>query len=88
MVMSWFLLISSVIAQLPDKNTILRFRYMFGQNSFGAQILAAENTKLIDRELMLKTGTVEGATMIAAPSSTNYEKGEHGPEMHQIQKGR
>ena len=78
----------SVIARLPDENTILRFGYTLGQNSFGAQILAAENAKLNDRELMRKTGKVEDATIIAAPSSTNYEKGEHGQEMHQTQKGR
>jgi len=53
----------------------------------GAQILAADNAKLIDRGLMLKTDTVVEATLIAAPSSTKNDKGERDPEMHQTKKG-
>ncbi len=37
--------------------------------------------------LMLKTGTVVDATLIAAPSSTKNDKGERDPEMHQTKKG-
>jgi len=32
--------------------------------------------------LMLKTGTVVDATLIAAPSSTKNSTGERDPEMH------
>ena len=60
---------------------------MLEQNGLGAQILAAVNAKLIDRGLMLKTGTVVDATLIAAPSSTKNDKGERDPEMHQTKKG-
>ena len=41
------------------------------------------NAKLIDRGLMLMTGTVVDATLIAAPNSTKNDKGERDPEMHQ-----
>ena len=75
------------ITRLPDESTILRFRHMLKQNDLGAQILAAVNAKLIDRGLMLKTGTVVDATLIAAPSSTKNDKGERDPEMHQTKKG-
>ena len=75
------------ITRLPDESTILRFRHMLEQNGLGAQILAAVNAKLIDRGLMLKTGTVVDATLIAAPSSTKNDKGERDPEMHQTKKG-
>ena len=75
------------ITRLPDESTILRFRHMLEQNDLGAQILAAVNAKLIDRGLMLKTGTVVDATLIAAPSSTKNVKGERDPEMHQTKKG-
>jgi IS5 family transposase len=74
------------ITRLPNESTILRFRHMREQNDLGAQILAAVNAKLIDRGLMLKTGTVVGATLIAASSSTKSDKGEHDPEMHQTKK--
>jgi len=75
------------ITRLPDESTILRFRHMLEQNDLVAQILAAVNAKLIDRGLMLKTGTVVDATLIAAPSSTKNDQGERDPEMHQTKKG-
>jgi len=75
------------ITRLPDESTILRFRHMLEQNDLGAQKLATINAKLIDRGLMLKTGTVVDATLIAAPSSTKNDKGERDPEMHQTKKG-
>jgi IS5 family transposase len=75
------------ITRLPVESTILRFLHMLEQNDLGAQILAAVNAKLIDRGLMLKTGTVVDATLIAAPSSTKNDKVERDPEMHQTKKG-
>jgi IS5 family transposase len=60
---------------------------MLEQNDLGAQILAAFNAKFIYRGLMLKTGTVVDATLIAAPSSTKNDKVERDPEMHQTKKG-
>ena len=75
------------ISRLPDESTILRFRHLLEEYELGQQILAAVNAKLIDRGLMLKTGTVVDATLIAAPSSTKNDKGERDPEMHQTKKG-
>ena len=75
------------ITRLPDESTILRFRHLLEQNDLGVQILGAVNAKLIDRGLLLKTGTVVDATLIAAPSSTKNDKGERDPEMHQTKKG-
>jgi len=75
------------ITRLPDESTILRFRHLLEEHGLGQQILAAVNAKLIDRGLMLKTGTVVDATLISAPSSTKNDKGERDPEMHQTKKG-
>ena len=75
------------ITRLPDESTILRFRHMLEEHGLGQKILAAVNAKLIDRGLMLKTGTVVDATLISAPSSTKNDKGERDPEMHQTKKG-
>jgi IS5 family transposase len=75
------------ITRLPDESTILRFRHLLEQNDLGVQILAAVNAKLIDRGLLLKTGTVVDATLIAAPSSTKNSTGERDSEMHQTKKG-
>lgn len=79
--------LDSGIMRLPDESTILRFRHLLEEHGLGQQILATVNAKLIDRGLMLKTGTVVDATLIAAPSSTKNDKGERDPEMHQTKKG-
>ena len=51
------------------------------------QLLATINAGLAQQGLMLKTGTVVDATIIAAPSSTKNQDGERDPEMHQTKKG-
>ena len=75
------------ITRLPDENTILRFRHMLEEHGLGQQILATVNAKLIDRGLMLKTGTVVDTTLIDAPSSTKNDRDEQDPETHQTKKG-
>ena len=60
---------------------------MLEEHQLGQQILAAVNAKLIDRGLMLKTGTVVDDTLISTPSSTKNRTGEREPEMHQTKKG-
>lgn len=75
------------MTRLPAETTILRFRHMLEAHGLGQQILATVNAKLIDRGLMLKTGTVVDATLMAASCSTKNDKGERDPEMHQAKKG-
>ena len=73
--------------RLPDESTILRFRHLLEQNNLSIQLLATINATLATKGLMLKTGTVVDATLIAAPSSTKNSTGERDPEMHQTKKG-
>ena len=73
--------------RLPDESTILRFRHLLEEHGLSQQILATVNAKLIERGLMLKTGTVVDATLISAPSSTKNDSCERHPEMHQTKKG-
>jgi IS5 family transposase len=79
--------------RLPDESTILRFgktpspRHLLEDNQLSIQIMAAINATLAKKGLMLKTGTVVDATLIAAPSSTKNNSGERDPEMHQTKKG-
>jgi IS5 family transposase len=72
---------------LPDESTILRFRHLLEAHALSLQILATINATLAARGLMLKSGTVVDATLIAAPSSTKNSLGERDPEMHQTRKG-
>ena len=73
--------------RLPDESTILRFRHLLEENNLSIQLLATINATLATKGLMLKTGTVVDATLIAAPSSTKNSTGGRDPEMHQTKKG-
>ena len=73
--------------RLLVETTILRFRHLLEAHRLSEQMLSASNATLSERGLMLKTGTVVDATLIAAPSSTKNSRGEHAPEMHQTKKG-
>jgi IS5 family transposase len=73
--------------RLPDESTILRFRHLLEANNLSILLLATINATLATKGLMLKTGTVVDATLIAAPSSTKNSRGERDPEMHQTKKG-
>ncbi|TAG44212.1 MAG: IS5 family transposase [Betaproteobacteria bacterium] len=75
------------IGRLPDETTILRFRHLLQEHNLSIQLLATINATLATKGLMLKTGTVVDATLIAAPSSTKNSTGERDPEMHQVKKG-
>ena len=74
-------------ARMPDESTILRFRHLLEKHELAPKILAIINAGLAQQGLMLKTGTVVDATIIAAPSSTKNKSGERDTEMHQAKKG-
>jgi IS5 family transposase len=73
--------------RVPDETTILRFRHLLEKHELAPQVMAIINRGLARQGLMLKTGTVVDATIIAAPSSTKNQEGERDPEMHQTKKG-
>jgi transposase, IS5 family len=75
-------------ARMPDETTILRFRHLLEKHELAPQVLTTINAGLAQHGLMLKTGTVVDATIIAAPSSTKNKQGERDPEMHQTRKGK
>jgi IS5 family transposase len=73
--------------RIPDETSILRFRHLLEKHQLAPQILNTINTGLAEQGLMLKTGTLVDATLIAAPSSTKNSTGTRDPEMHQTKKG-
>ena len=75
------------MTRLPDETTILRFRHLLEANNLSLQIMATINALLTQRGLLLKTGTVVDATLIAAPSSTKNKDHARDPEMHSSKKG-
>ncbi len=75
------------MTRLPDESTILRFRHLLETHGLAAQMLGLVNEILVEKGLMLKTGSVVDATLIPAPSSTKNNSGKRDPEMRQTQKG-
>jgi len=75
------------VARLPDESTILRFRHLLEAHGLAAKMLATVNDTLAAKGLLLKSGSVVDATLIAAPSSTKNRTGSRDPEMHQTKKG-
>ena len=75
-------------ARMPDESTILRFRHLLEKHELAPKIMAVINAGLARQGLMLKTGTVVDATIIAAPSSSKNNRGERDPQMHQTKKGK
>ena len=76
-----------VLSRLPDESTILRFRHRLEKHKLTEQILATVNDILTQRGLLLKTGTVVDATLIAAPTSTKNKDKARDPDMHSSKKG-
>jgi IS5 family transposase len=73
---------------IPDETTILRFRHLLEQHHLTEQIFAEIRSLLEEKRLLLKSGTIVDATIIAAPPSTKNAEGKRDPEMHQTKKGK
>lgn len=73
---------------VPDESTILRFRHLLEQHKLSEGIFAQIRKLLEEKRLLLKSGTIVDATIIAAPPSTKNASGARDPEMHQTKKGK
>ena len=73
---------------VPDETTILRFRHLLEQHGLTKAIFDAVTGLLEERRLLLRSGTIVDATIIAAPSSTKNATATRDPEMKQTRKGR
>jgi len=72
---------------VPDETTILRFRHLLEKHRLTESIFEAVKDLLTEKRLLLKTGTIVDATIIAAPSSTKNATKTRDPEMKQTRKG-
>lgn len=73
---------------VPDETTVCKFRHLLEQHQLGAAMLARVNGHLQSKGVRITTGTIVDATIIHAPSSTQNQKQERDPEMHQTKKGK
>ena len=72
---------------VPDETTILRFRHLLEEHDLAEAIFHEINTLLVEKRLLVSSGTIVDATIIAAPSSTKNEANKRDPEMKQTKKG-
>jgi len=73
---------------VPDETTILRFRHLLEQHGLTQAIFNSITGLLEERRLLLRSGTIVDATIIAAPSSTKNASATRDPEMKQTHKGK
>jgi transposase, IS5 family len=74
-------------SRVPDESTILRLRHRLEKHQLAQAMLEEVNALLEQRGLLLKTGTIVDATLIAAPSPTKNKDKERDPEVHSSKKG-
>ena len=86
--MRWFAGIDLTTDLVPDETTILRFRHLLEKHQLTEQLFAEVRQLLEEKKLLLKSGTIVDATIIAAPPSTKNAAKERDPEMKQTRKGK
>lgn len=72
---------------VPDETTILRFRHLLEKHSLTEAMFEQINGVLEAKGLLLRSGTIVDATMIAAPISTKNSTKSRDPEMRHAKKG-
>jgi transposase, IS5 family len=75
-------------AVVPDETTILHFRHLLEQHGLTQAIFDAVMGLLEARRLLLRSGTIVDATILAAPGSTKTATATRDPEMKRTAKGR
>ena len=73
---------------IPDETTILNFRHLLEEHELTRRIFETINGLLEGKGLLLRSGTIVDATIIAAPSSTKNGTESRDPEMKQTRKGK
>ena len=73
--------------QVPDGDTLGRFRHILEQNGIQQKLFAQVVKRLTDKGLILKKGTIVDSTIIAAPPSTKNKEKARDPDAHQVKKG-
>ena len=73
--------------QVPDGDTIGRFRNLLIKNHIHEQFFAVVVKTLTDRGLILKKGTIVDSTIISAPSSTKNKEKKRDHDAHSVKKG-
>jgi IS5 family transposase len=73
--------------QVPDGDTIGRFRNILVCNGLQEKLFAQVVGMLQQKGLLLRKGTIVDSTLIEAPSSTKNRERQRDPEARQVKKG-
>lgn len=73
--------------EVPDGDTIGRFRNLLTKNDLQEKIFAMVVKILTERGLILKKGTIVDSTFIESLSSTKNHEKKRDPESHSAKKG-
>ena len=73
--------------QVPDGDTIGRFRNVLENNGIQEKLFANVVGILKDKGLILKRGTIVDSTLVAAPSSTKNTEKKRDPDARSVKKG-
>lgn len=82
-----FLQLDPLTQAVPDESTVLHFRHLLEKHQLAEAIFARVRAQLEARGLLVKSGTVVDATILAASGSTKNEQGKRDPEMGSTRKG-
>ncbi len=74
--------------KVPDETSILNFRHLLEEHELTKAMFDRINGLLEGKGLLLRSGTIVDATIIAAPSSTKNATESRDPEMKQTRKGK
>lgn len=75
------------VDKVPDESTILNFRHLLEEHDLTKAMFERINGLMEQKGLLLRSGTIVDATIIAAPSSTKNATKNRDPEMKQTKKG-
>lgn len=74
--------------KVPDETSILNFRHLLEEHELTKAMFEKINGLMEGKGLLLRSGTIVDATIIAAPSSTKNATESRDPEMKQTKKGK
>jgi IS5 family transposase len=81
-----FLQLDPLTQKVPDETTVLHFRHTLEEHKLTETIFVCVRTQLEKHGLLVKSGTIVDATVLAAPGSTKNDSGKRDPEMSSTQK--
>jgi IS5 family transposase len=73
--------------KVPDETSVLNFRHLLEEHDLTKAMFDTINGLMEGKALLLRSGTIVDATIIAAPSSTKNGTESRGPEIKETKKG-